>query len=299
MTRTSLQSQVQVNGSKVPSLHELRADQLEVARLAHEDLGKRLARRLASDLRLPVEISLLHLKSENLSALFGRLCAPSTTAAISLQPGSTALIILNNSVCLSMIERMLGGSAMGPHSSDHLSSVELKILRSVLDQLMGELSSQWLSSDSTRLAISRVFPTPEVASKEGGNGQHLVFSYTLCVGGLESAMQIALPFAALLKFLDRCTSAETPTESTLKSDLLEDMAAPLLATAVDVEVLLDGGTIRLGTLSQLVPGSLLLLDIGLETQAEAVINGTVRLRGRVVRQDTKRLFRFSAAQNLV
>lgn len=299
MTSTSLQSPTQGAQGAVPSLHELRADQLKKVRMSHEELGKRLARRMAAVLRLPVEISLDDLTSENLSSLFGRLEESSTVAELRLPAGSTALLILENSACSSIVECMLGGIPKQPHPVDNLSSVELKILLSVFNQLTCEFNSSWFGTDSAELSISGVFHKPEVATRKGGNIQHLVFSYTLSIGGLESAMQIALPFEAILRILDSCNNTKTLAAPKLKISLLDDMAAPLLATPVDVDVLLDGGTIRLGVLSELAPGSLLLLDTGLETQAEAVMNGSVRLAGRVVRQGPKRLFRFSGAHNLV
>lgn len=275
----------------LPVLDELSAGQLRKAQLIHETLAASLTARLSALLRQPIRVSLEKMERDDSAGCMSRIEEDSTLAVLSAPGGLRAALFFGNSVLLSIIERMLGGSA-GEHAAARpLTAVEQKLLTQLLQKVMPEFTICWERAISGPVNLEELHGNPEMACVFSPEEDLMALACRMQLGYCESDLRIVVPIRALVKMLDAGCGGSTPASHHESDAVKREIRDALMRTEVDVEVLLAGNTLPLAALAKLRPGSLLILDSKVDRQAEAVFNQSVRKKGQVLRDGAKRLFR--------
>ncbi|MBN9663371.1 MAG: FliM/FliN family flagellar motor switch protein [Acidobacteria bacterium] len=275
----------------LPVLDELSSEQLRKAQLLHEGLTAALTARFSALLRQPIRVWLEKLERDDSVGCLTRIEEDSTLAVLTAGSQLRAAIFFGNSVLLSVIERMLGGTA-GEHTSARpLTAVEVKLLEKLLVKVMPEFQVCWERAISDPVVLDEIHAKPEMATVFGSDEDLMTMACRIQLGFCESDMRIVLPVRSIVKMLDSGSGGQTASNHQEMDPVKQQIRETLLRSDVDVEVILSGNSLPLAALAKIKPGSLLVLDSKVDRQAEAVFNQSVRKKGQVLRDGTKRLFR--------
>lgn len=275
----------------LPVLDELSSAQLRKAQLIHETLAAALTARLTALLRQPVRVSLEKMERDDSAGCMNRIEEASTLAVFNASGGLRAALFFGNSVLLSIIERMLGGSA-GEHTAARpLTAVEQKLLARLLEKLTPDFQICWERAITGPITLDELHGNPEMACVFPPEEDLMALACRLQLGYCESDLRIVLPVRSIVKLMDSGCGGAGPVVHQETDPVRDEIRQTLLKSEVEVEVLLAGNTLSLAALAKLRPGSLLVLDSKVDRQAEAVFNQSVKKRGQVLRDGAKRLFR--------
>ncbi|MGC4055427.1 MAG: FliM/FliN family flagellar motor switch protein [Paludibaculum sp.] len=275
----------------LPVLDELSSEQLRKAQLLHEALAGALSARFSALLRQPIRVSLEKLERDDAVGCLTRIEEDSTLVVLNSGTHLRAGIFFGNSVLLSIIERMLGGTA-GEHTSARpLTAVEVKLLEKLLIKVVPEFQICWERAISDPVVLEEIHAKPEMATVFGPEEDLMAMACRIQLGFCESDMRIVLPIRSIVKMMDSGSGAQTTTNHQEIDPVKQQIRETLLRSEVDVEVILSGNSLPLAALAKIKPGSLLVLDSKVDRQAEAVFNQSVRKKGQVLRDGTRRLFR--------
>lgn len=275
----------------LPVLDELSSDQLRKAQLLHEALTAALTARFSALLRQPIRVWLEKLERDDAVGCLTRIEEDSTLVVLNSGAQLRAGIFFGNSVLLSIIERMLGGTA-GEHTSARpLTAVEVKLLEKLLLKVVPEFQVCWDRAISDPVVLEEIHAKPEMATVFGAEEDLMTMACRIQLGFCESDMRIVLPVRSIVKMLDSGSGGQTASNHQEIDPVKQQIRETLLRSDVDVEVILSGNSLPLAALAKIKPGSLLVLDSKVDRQAEAVFNQSVRKKGQVLRDGTKRLFR--------
>lgn len=275
----------------IPILDELGSGQLRKAQLLHETLAAALTARLSALLRQPLRVWLEKLERDDAAGCLTRIEEDSTLVVLNSDRALRSAICFGNSVLLSIIERLLGGTAAEHTSSRTLTTVELKLLQRLFEKLLPEFQTAWDRAIAAPLTLDGLYPQPEMASVFSREEDLMTFACRIQLGNCESAMRIILPVRAIVKMLDAGSAGQGMAAHQEVDPVKQQIRETLLTSDVEVEVLLSGNSLSLASLAKIKPGSLLVLDSKVDRQAEAVFNQSVRRKGQVLRDGAKRLFR--------
>lgn len=160
---------------------------------------------------------------------------PACLAVIGLgASNATAVLRLELGLAMSACDRLLGGAGEGPHPERALTDIEVRLFRSLLDAIVGELGAAFAPLCALEPTIVRQESKPQLVRGASPESTMVVIDFETAIGEEVGIATLCLPLAALEPALESFSGGQ-PTVAT-GIDNRSVVAGALLDVPVDVKV---------------------------------------------------------------
>ena len=260
----------------------LTPSELRRIRLRHEQFIRSLAARLAIFLRLEFIVQLAKVQIVGYQKFTETLPSPTHITLFRTDPlKGVGLLVIPPKLCLSLVDRLLGGAGQVPQTARDLSEIEIALIDQIATLLLGEWCGHWPEMRDLRPAIlghennSRFLQTAPVDTAM------LVLTLNAGIGEQVAPIQMVFPYATVEPLM-RLLAPSLPES---------DDPAPARAAAVRWNSEFDGVhvvasaewqglRITAGQIARLKLGDVLLLAPGCAAQAQVRLSNVPKFLGR-------------------
>ena len=178
--------------------------QIGAVAAVHEAFAALAAESLANQTRTRVEIvrhSVAQVSGEEFRSALPRAVV---VAGVALDPlPGVAVLALDHRFTYSLIDRLLGGQGVPSVPSRKLSEIETSVLENRISNLLPELQSAWQPLLEIRPRLEYCRHGDRAAAAANPAGLMVRAAFTTRIGGVEGAIQLAVPCLALQSIGDR------------------------------------------------------------------------------------------------
>ncbi|CAA9546104.1 MAG: Flagellar motor switch protein FliM [uncultured Thermoleophilia bacterium] len=235
-------------------------DQLRTLEMLHDTFSRLGATYLSGALRSAADISVLGAEQVTYGEFISSLPVPALTGILELQPlGTAAILAFDLPLVFTMIDRMLGGPGQGAIRLRELTDIELSLSRSLIQRLLGELSTSWSELVGVDFSLRQTEMNPQFAQIAPPTELSVLLSFQIRVGESTGVMTLCLPWRSIETVAPSLTassyfSGQRSTADTVRlGEGLLDVEIELRAEVGAVELAIDdvlslrpGDIVRLG-----------------------------------------------------
>jgi flagellar motor switch protein FliM len=256
----------------------------------HELFVRALSGSLSSYLQIEIQASVEKITPVTAGDFLGKLKAPSCLIRFQLHPRPEHMILhLDSAAVFNLLELLLGGKGLPAKAETReLTEIEWSLLEEVVRVVVADLGEAWRPFHEVEFRVESLENDPSMLAVGDPAVGQVQVAAKLGFGAAEGRLQFAVPQS----FFEAAAEAPQPEARAIpapEEDIQRNL--DLLGEAlVDLEVLLDGSTMRFGELAELRAGQVLTFDYSLVRPLKAVINGAIGLSGHVVSTGRKRAF---------
>ena len=195
------------------------------------------------------------------------------------------MISLDCSTVFSLLELLLGGkSGSSPTETRSLTEIEWSLLEEVVRVMVTSLGECWKPYHAVEFKVQTLESDPDLLPLSDPSMRLLQLNFTLRLGEAAGGFQIGVPQTF---FEVEGGATEKPGPEPAGQDIERNFA--LLGDAnVELEVMLDGPTMKFQELANLSAGQVVQFDFPLQKPLLAVVNGAVSLPCHIVTAGRKR-----------
>lgn len=239
----------------------------------HESFTYNLKNRLAAILQSSAEVIPASIDELPYAEFIQTLPADAYIASLDVHPTSSlAILSLDLSVAMAMIDLMLGGNGQPAPVHRHVTEIEEEILQIVLDVICEELRAAWRQVVEVGFSFGRTQRAADLFRLLPSYEKILFLTFEVRLASLTGMLTMAFPSTAsslLVRNLAKKGARTTGQSSEFQGRLRERMKEAVFA----VEILLPPTRIRGSDLLSLEAGQTLLIQHSLRQPA------TVRVAG--------------------
>jgi flagellar motor switch protein FliM len=261
--------------------------QLNVLEALHQNCAARMSDSLGVDLRSTVNVSLASVEQVTGAELLDRIADPSYLLFLRTSFGATALLQFDLSLAFTLLDVLLGGSAVETPEPRALTEIEYGILDPIARNTVLSLQEGWQSAIIASFQVDRSAQKNEVSSRLPVGDRLLAVAFQIRFQKAEGRLLAVFPAqasAGLLRKLETHESAPAPAPTTDHGKVQER----LLESTFEAELLLPKSLVSFRQLNNLQVGDVLMLEVAASTQMEVRIAGQHRFMAAPVRSGNKR-----------
>jgi flagellar motor switch protein FliM len=212
---------------------------------AHVTFCRDVSVRLSSELRSTIELELQHFEQLTWATAVREVPAGSLLAIVSVLPlETTILLCLEEPVVLGMIERLLGGGAMGPPASRTLTEIDMALARRVFAILIDGLSAAWSELLGLRLSLVDLAPQHSSVDLVLPSEPTVALTIEARDGAAEaSKVSLLVPYSSIAAVATRLNGMTQTLEAEHAAGATDAMRTAI--GAVEVELRAEVGSIEL------------------------------------------------------
>lgn len=226
----------------------------------HDSFIYNLGNRLSSNLQISVEVIPASVDELPYSEFIQSIPADAYLASLDVRPTpSLAILSLDLSIALAMIDLMLGGNGQPAPVERHITEIEEKVLQIVLDMISEELQTAWRQAVEIGFSFDRSQRSADLFRLMPSYEKILFLSFKIRMASLSGTLTLGFPVTAssllvrnLAKKGSRTAGQSTEFQTRLQERLKESVFS--------VEVLLPPTRIRARDLLSLEAGQTLLIQ---------------------------------------
>jgi flagellar motor switch protein FliM len=262
--------------------------QHRLLRSVHEVFARELSIALSAFLESEIGVRLESVKLASSSDFRQTLKAPSCLINLQLDPRpESAVLSLDCATVFSLLELLLGGkTGSGLAETRGLTEIEWSLLEEVVRVVVASLGESWKTFHAVEFRVQSLESDPEFLPASDPGLRLVQLGFALQLGEQAGSFQIGVPQA----FFE---PAAGPIENTSIEPAAEDVQRnfALLADAkVELEVMLNGTTIKFQELADLSAGQVVRFDYPLQKPLRALVNGEISIACQIVSAGSKRAF---------
>lgn len=244
----------------------------DVAQL-HESFIYNLGNRLSANLQVSTEVIPASIDELPYSEFIQTLPEDAYLASLEVRPTqSLAILGLDLSVALAMIDLMLGGNGKPVPVQRHITEIEEKVLEMVLDIICEELKTAWHQVVEINFSFDRSYRSADLFRLMPSYEKILFLTFEIGVVGLSGMLTLALPATASSMLVRKLAkkSSRTQGQSPESQTRLQER---LIECVFSVEVLLPPTRIKGRDLLSLKAGQTLLVQQSVSQPAVVRVAG--------------------------
>lgn len=181
-------------------------EHVRALQIVHETFARQLGTVLSTTLRAVSQVSVASVHQITYNDYVASSANPTLLAVLSLEPLSgTGLLQVPLPLAMSVLDRLLGGSDMGPYPARPLTDIEEGLIREVLERSLRELSSAFESLVHLQPEIVQLESNPQFAQVAAPSDMVVAVIFDTRIGGQEGQLSLCIPFASLQPALERVT----------------------------------------------------------------------------------------------
>jgi flagellar motor switch protein FliM len=267
-------------------------EQLRSIHLLHENFSRGLASSLSAYLRAYVIVNLVSV--EQLSYMEFSRCLPSPTCMVSLRMrpfDGNAVLELNPALVFPVLEMLLGGTGKSTiRVTREITEIEQSVMEGLLRIILHDLKEAWLAVTNIDFSIEKHETEPQLLQILAPNEAVVAISVEVRIGETSGMMNIGLP-SIIIKMLRQKFDQQWSVRKTESTEAEQARILHLLKTApLRVDTRLQGATLTVEDMLKLDEGDVLMFDYPVDRRLDGLVNGKLKLRGRIVSTDRKRAF---------
>lgn len=225
----------------------------------HEAFTRNTGNRLTSSLQASVEVIPASVDELPYSEFIETLPAGSYLASFDVRPTpSIAILSLDVSVVLTMIDLLLGGNGKPARVQHHITEIEEKVLQMVLDIICRELQTTWRQVVEISFSFGRSHRTSDLFSLMPPYEKILFLAFEIRIAGLSGTLTLAFP-ATTSSLLVRNLTKKLSRSQRRSPEFQRRLQERLKESVFSVEFLLPPARIRARDLLSLDAGHILLI----------------------------------------
>ena len=235
-------------------------EQTKAVRTVHDHLVELLSPLLTTRLRTPLRLSVVELEMVAADELERRAANPSLLVLIDLVPLPTPIVLrMDMSFCLVALDLLLGGPGVVDASDQLPTTVELQIIRRLLEHCMSATDQDWSELLEIRSQINTVSTDTDLLSTLPLGDPFLRVDISVDIGGRRHALDIWMPNGLLtsaLRAFEPSLTAPAPSRSSAlsRSTLAKVLSAvPVRATVNFPPVRMTSGSILSMNVGEVIP----------------------------------------------
>lgn len=257
-------------------------DQLRTLQMLHDTFARLFASSMSAYLRVPVPVDMISIEQVPYDE-YMRSLNNSIINVFSLSPlVGQAILEMEFTVLLSMIDRLLGGPGSMVKSSNILTDIERALTESIINRALQDFHTAWegiaqftpkRESMETQSQFVQIVPPNDVV---------VSILFEIKVGDTRGAMSLCIPFL-LLKPITTKLSAQRWFASSVKKNTGKHanvLARRLEKTQLTCAVRLGSTSISVEDLLQLQVGDVITLDRKKDEEVEVLIDDHLKFRAR-------------------
>jgi flagellar motor switch protein FliM len=257
-------------------------DQLRTLQMLHETFARLFAGSLSAYLRVPTHVDLVSVEQIPYEE-YMRSLTSSIINVFSMAPlVGQAILEMEFSVILSMIDRLLGGPGSMDKRSNALTDIEKALTESILNRALKDFHSAWEG-------IAQFTPKREIMETQSqfiqivpSNDVVVSILFEIKIGELRGAMSICIPYLLLKPITGKLSAQRWFASHTKKSTgkFAGVLAKRLERTPVTCAARLGSTNLTVDELLALQVGDVLTLDRQQHEEVEILIGKGVKFYAR-------------------
>ncbi|MGN6324909.1 flagellar motor switch protein FliM [Pseudolysinimonas sp.] len=246
----------------------LARDQARALDLAFETFARQWGIQFTAKLRTVCRIATTGTAISAYDDYTARMPAGAALALIPMGPaGARAVFQLSAADMLGWVGRMLGGAGVLPPPERPFTTIELAMIRKLLDETLEELGYSFGAFLPRDLAVEAVHASAQLAQAAAPADLMVVASFHLRIGEAETAATLAIPASVLLPALGSVEEPAGPSENA------ERLRGQLAAAPVGVAARFAPLTVNPGVVLDLAVGDVLRLPHPASRPLDVAVDG--------------------------
>jgi flagellar motor switch protein FliM len=201
-------------------------------------------------------------------------------------------------LALTIVERLLGGSAETPIKPRSITAIEQSVIRNVVEHALSDMRNAWRSIADLKFLYSRLETEADFVQIAPSSEIVVVVSFDVNIGVQTFLMNLCFPTFALEEILARLNRQQVTTTALKQSperqkENLEILRQQMSSTYLPIIAELGRSTISVGDLLVLKTGDVIKLKKRINQEIEVLIAGRKKLAARPGSVDGKKALRVS------
>jgi flagellar motor switch protein FliM len=267
-------------------------DQLRAIHLLHENFARSLGSSLSAYLRAYVIVNLVSV--EQLSYMEFSRCLPSPSCLVSLcmRPfDGNAVLELNPALVFPVLEMLLGGSGKsGAKITREITEIEQSVLQGLLRIILHDLKEAWQAVSAIDFSIEKHETEPQLLQILAPNEAVVAISVEVRIGETSGMMNLGLP-SIIIKMLRQKFDQQWSVRKSESTEAEQVRMLHLIKPApLRLDARLQGQTLTVDDMLKLSEGDVLVFDYPVDRRLDCLVNGKLKLTGKIVVTDRKKAF---------
>ena len=266
--------------------------ELRAIRLLHENFARSLASSLSAYLRSYVTVNLVSLEQIPFQEFIAGLPSPTIVAGLSLRPfDGSGVLELGPASFFPILEMLLGGDGEDPQLlTREITDIEQRLVEMLLRVVVHDLKEAWKTVAVIDFTVQCIEKEPQFLQLVAPSEAVIAIAMEIRAGNSAGPLNIAIPSLAIKMMHERFNQPWLARRSDPSGDEQQRMFSLLEPAEMDVQVALEGATIRIEDLTQAKEGDLLILDLPVERPVTCLINGRRQFDGHIVQAGSRCAF---------
>lgn len=266
-------AQVHVQPWDVRHAGQIGREQLQAITLLHEGFARNLTHSLSAYLRVVFAATLVSAEHLTYREFMQRIPETTYLASCKLDPiGAYAALQLDLKIAFPIIDLLLGGEGKGMAQTREITEIEEEILEGVARIICRELEAAWMVmalqvgfEERLEPAVAQRLMPPEEKT--------LCLSFEVSMPEIRGSLNLAVPATVSNALIRKMSADWAERRSRAASNSRRRLMQRLLECPFDVDLAAIDQRISVGTLAELVPGTVLGFDTPVAQGASLRIAG--------------------------
>lgn len=268
------------------------ASELRAIRLLHENFARSLASSLSAYLRSYVTVNLVSFEQIQFQEFLEGLPSPTIVAGLTLHPfDGSGILELGPASFFPILEMLLGGNGEDPQLlTREITDIEQRLVEMLLRVIVNDLREAWKTVAAIEFTVQCIEKEPQFLQLLAPSEAVIAIGMEIRAGNSTGPLNIAIPSLAIKMMHEKFNQHWMTRRADPTGDEQQRMFQLLEPADMDVQVTLDGSTIRMQDLMRVKAGDLLVLDLPVEQPVSCLVNGRQQFQGHLAQSGSKCAF---------
>ncbi len=278
-------------------------NQVRTLQTVHESFAEVFGYFLVSKLQTVVSITVTSVDQLFYSEFILSVSNPSCLYVFDIQgTDGNGILEVSPQLALTIIERLLGGSADQQPKPRTISAIEQAVIRGVIEHALTDLRNAWRSIAELNFKYERLEMEADFVQVAPSSEIVVVVSFDVNIGVHTYLMNLCFPTFALEEVLARLNRQQVTTQATKQSparmrENMEVLRQQISTTYLPIIAELGKAAITVKELMELQTGDVIKMKKKVNQEIEVIIAGKRKLGARPGSVDGKKAVRVTSVLN--
>ncbi len=272
-------------------------NQVRTLQTVHESFAEVFGYYLVSKLQTVVAITVTSVDQLFYSEFILSVSNPSCLYVFDIEgTDGSGILEVNPQLALTIVERLLGGSAENPIKPRTITPIEQAVVRGIVEHALYDLRNAWRAIADLNFKFSRLEMEADFVQVAPSSEIVVVISFDVNVGVHTFLMNLCFPTFALEEVLAKLNRQQVTTSVVRQSpkrmrENMQVLNQQIATTYLPIIAELGKTSLNVGEIMELKEGDVIKLKKRINQELEIIIAGKRKLAGRPGTVDGKRAVR--------
>lgn len=278
-------------------------NQVRTLQTVHESFAEVFGYYLVSKLQTVVAISVTSVDQLFYSEFILSVSNPSCLYVFDIDgTDGSGILEVSPQLALTVVERLLGGSAENPTKARSITPIEQAVIRGIVEHALSDLRNAWRAIAELNFKYSRLEMEADFVQVAPSSEIVVVISFDVNIGVHTFLMNLCFPTFALEEVLAKLNRQQVTTSVVRQSPkrMRENMLVlnqQISTTYLPIIAELGKTSLTVGEIMELKEGDVIKLNKRINQEIEVIIAGKRKLAARPGTVDGKRAIRVTRPLN--